>query len=145
MHYQCNMHAQTYTTHTHAHTTASPQRLRMAHCMRIYILAIKGTLHALQFHQNSYSSTSLYPFCHLRDTPLDHTTSSEPPPPLNLSLPVSNITSVQCICMSDSYFSNYYQDCTLCITLKLHLLFNFFSQIFHAPPTPLFSIAQKIC
>ena len=139
MRYACTI---THNTHTRAPQQAHTDYVCTLHVP--YVLAYKCTLHALSFHSNSYSSTSLYPFCHLRDTPLDHTTSSAPPPPLNLSLPVSNITSVQCICMSDGQFSNYYQDCTLCITLKLHLLFNFFSQIFHAPPGPLFSIAQKI-
>ena len=136
------MHTQTHTAHTLTPQQAHTDYVCALHAP--YVLAHKCTLHALSFHRNSYSSTSLYPFCHLRNTTLDHVTSSAPPTP-NVHLPMSNITSVHIICMSYGHVSNYYQDCILCIILKLHLLFNVFSQIFHAPPGPLFSIAQKIC
>ena len=48
--------------------------------------------------------------------------------------------------MTDGRFTNYYQDCILCITLELHLLFNFFSQFFMLHPHPcLVELIQKSC
>ena len=128
-------YACTVTTHTLAHTRASPHRLHI-HLACAYILAHKCTLYALSFHRNSYSIAPLY--ISLPPPQRYHTGPHHiicPPTP-NVYLPISNITSIQIICMSDGRFTNYYQDCILCITLEVHLLFNFFSHFFMLHPHP---------
>ena len=98
-------HTNTHNPHTRSHHSKPTQTI-YAHCMHHTYLHTNALLiHALSFHRNSYSSSSLYSFCCLRDTTLDHTTSSAPPT-LNVYLPISNMTSVEFTCMSDCHFQS---------------------------------------
>ena len=134
MHYQCSMHTQTHTAHadTRAHHS-KPTQTTYAHCIRI-------CTNALYMVCSFIETATIAPLYVLSaTTEIPHWTTSHhlpPPPPPNMSLLVSNITSVQFICMSDGHFSNYYQDCILCITLERHLLFDFFSQFIMLHPCP---------
>ena len=140
-------YACTITTHTLAHTRASPHRLHIyAPCMCTHTYLHTNALFMLCHFIETASVAPLY--ISLPPPQRYHTGPHHiicPPTP-NVYLPVSSITSVQIICMSDGHFTNYYQDCVLCITLELHLLFNFFSHLFMLHPHPcLVELLQKSC
>ena len=133
MHYQSSIHTQN-TQHTHSRT------LQQAHTDYICTLHAHAYLHtnALFMLCNFIETATVAPLYVLSaTTEMPHwTTSHHLPPPPNVSLHVSNITSVQFTCMSDGHISNYYQDCILRITLVRHLYFDFFSQFVMLHPCP---------
>ena len=107
--------------HVHTHTTANPHvcictgtNNACVHHSHTHYMNMHTYLHPNALFMlcnfikiataNSY--TSLYSFCCLRDTTLDHTTSSVPPTP-NVYLPVSDMTSVQFTCMSGGHLITF--------------------------------------
>ena len=137
------MHTQTHTTHTLAHTTASPHRLCMhVHCIHICIYLHTNALFMLCDFIETATVAPLYIPSAISEI-LHWTTAHHLPHPLLCVPALLKHNTVHIICMSDGHVSNYYQDCTLCITLEWHVLLNFVSHIFHAPPGPLFSIRSS--
>ena len=112
--YICTLHA-----HTYSHTSAFFMLCNFIETATVAPLYFPST--PQRYHTGPHHIICLPP---------------SPPPPPNMSLVVSNITSVQFTCMSDGHFSNYYQECILCIILERHLLFDFFSQFVMLHPCP---------
>ena len=92
-------HTNTHNTDTRAHHS-KPTQTTYAHCIRI-------CTNALYMVCNSIETATVAPLYVLSaTTEIPHwTTSHHLPPPPNMSLLVSNITSVQFTSMSDGHFS----------------------------------------